>query len=591
MRGEWLSALEPDEGGWGARQDSRRGVERAWHASFAGFVLEGACVHLLVEGIAQGIDAHARRDVDGEELAVGPLQLTAQGLQRRDDGLLRLAAELVAKADAQGLVAAALDHSADFGLELFAVRRGQHHVPEIQVVGAEGHVLQPVAVVAERLRPERLALEPPVVGQFDADFDEVGGGEGVHLWIRGERYENAHGASSCEAMCWPGSGAIHHLQTMESAVDTELKKRNLPANVHAGLKRAAVLAPVLASLCVILVQPVGAQAGPRDPALAGPILAQLPAPSQSPGPWDRPCVNTMQEQLALRKLTFTSPALQSRYVSEPQIPYALYLWGVKWLGMPEAEDKTLCRDMPHVLRSLQQAAGDAPTGVFGERDLQRIEIALKQANAVLAKAVQDSEKHLPNVFGIFLGAPLRMTPCQTMNDPGPRPPKFVAATCQLTLGRSDEPQPKASVFFSQDEQPSWLGTIGEATSFGLPNPSVQVELHDRKVTAIRFSPRYQANSIALDAMTAKFGVRPEVAKPAEQVCANFFSGDVFRCDGNITSYQWRAKDLIATGYCNSQVFVCEYKIQLISEANRSRASRQKQDTEDRERALRSGRAL
>ncbi|MFM9915693.1 MAG: hypothetical protein ACKVOX_07790 [Rhizobacter sp.] len=303
----------------------------------------------------------------------------------------------------------------------------------------------------------------------------------------------------------------------------------------------------------------------------------------------------MKEQLALRKLTFTSPALQARYVAEPQIPYALFLWGVKWLGMPAAEDKSLCRDMPHVLRSFQQAAGDTPTGVVGERDLERIENALRQANTVLAKTVQEavteSERGLPNVFGIVLGAPLRMEPCQTMTNPGPTRPKFVASTCQVTLGRSDEKVPTANVFFSNDDQPSWLGTIGQSGFTNLPNPSVHVELHERKVTAIRFAPHFQANAVALDAITAKFGVPPSIAKPPERECADFFTGFVFRCDGDITSYRWNVKDLVVTGYCNARVFTCEYKIQLASEATRARESRQKQDAQDRERALRSGRPL
>lgn len=360
-------------------------------------------------------------------------------------------------------------------------------------------------------------------------------------------------------------------------------------------KAATVLSGMVSCVCLLFVMQGPALAGSWDPALAGPVLAQLPAPGVPSGPWDRPCVSTMKEQLALRKLTFTSPALQARYVAEPQIPYALFLWGVKWLGMPAAEDKTLCRDMPHVLQSLQQAAGDKPTGVFGERDLERIESALRQANMVLAKANQDavneSERNLPNVFGIVLGAPLRMEPCQTMGKPGPTRPKFVASTCQVTLGRSDEKVPTANVFFSSEDQPSWLGTIGQSGFTVLPNPSVHVELYERRVTAVRFAPRFQANAIALDAMTAKFGVPPNIAKPPERECANFFTGLVFRCDGNITSYRWNVKDLVVTGYCNDQAFTCEYKVQLASEATRARESRQRQDAQERERALRSGRPL
>jgi len=368
---------------------------------------------------------------------------------------------------------------------------------------------------------------------------------------------------------------------------------SLSANKRVWIKLATALIRASVFMCIGIVQPTRVLAGTWDPALAEPVLAQLPTPGQPFGSWDRPCVSTMKEQLALRRLSFTTPALQARFIGEPQISYALYLWGVKWLGMPAAEDKALCRDLPHVLRLLQQTAGDAPTGIFGERDMERIETALRKANSALANVARDSEQHLPNVFGIFLGAPLRMGPCQTILPPGQSVPKFVPSTCQVTLGRSDQPQPTATVYFSQADQPSWLSSTSETRSAGLPlpNPSVLLELHDRKVTALRFNARFHANAVALDAITEKFGVSPDIAKPRERECVNLLTGLVFRCDGKITNYRWNVKDLIVAGYCNDQTMVCEYKIQLASEATRARTQTQQQEAQERERALRSGRPL
>ena len=335
-----------------------------------------------------------------------------------------------------------------------------------------------------------------------------------------------------------------------------------------------------------------AQAQPQSAArtndLGSGALAQLPKVKPAPGGWQQPCLKSTAEMAATRKLNYESAGVESRWRADPRLGHALRLWGETYLGMPA--QNYLCWDLPFVLRKLQEAAGDAPTGVVGERELDRLSGALSRGHQQVAKAAEAREQGLPTVFGISLGAPLRMPMCQAPAGNVLTRPKFVPVTCQMRFGRPDEPVPTATVYFAEPDHPTWLGRIGQSQLSYLANPSLLLDIRDSVVTTIRFETTTDANPVAVEALNAKFGGPPTV-KDSSYDCFNIYTGMVYKCGGGSKSMQWSVKDLLVGAACANANFRCEYKIQLASEAAFQSQRRKQQDSEQRERALGSGRKL
>lgn len=321
------------------------------------------------------------------------------------------------------------------------------------------------------------------------------------------------------------------------------------------------------------------------------VVAQLPEPKDKPASWPRSCLQTMKEFSDARKLTFTSPAVAAKYRANLTLSRVIGNWGVQRLQMPSGPNTMLCADYPYVLSKLQEAAGDEPTGVLGERDIERLETAIRLGVEKGAQAIAEREKHLLSVFGIPLGAPLRMAECPMPMGRVVQRPKFVPATCKQKLGRSDEHVPTVTVYFSEADSPSWLGSIGQSNSLDLPNPSLRLDISNWLVTGIHFESNYQADAIAVEALTKKFGVKPTVTKPTGSTCLNFVTGDIGPCSADFHHITWNVKDFIVRGECNYRVFRCKYVIQMASAVAAKENQQQKERAEQKERALRSGRPL
>ncbi len=318
---------------------------------------------------------------------------------------------------------------------------------------------------------------------------------------------------------------------------------------------------------------------------------QLPEPRDKPESWPRSCLSSTKEFSDTRRLLYASPSVEARYRANVDFARVLGMWGVRRLHMPSDSRQTLCTDYRYVLSRMQEAAGDEATGVLGERDLSRLDAAIRHGNEKAVQAVQDREKGLLTVFGIPLGAPLRMMECPMPMQGVVQRPKHVPTTCKQKLGRGDEHVPTVTVYFSEADSPAWLGTIGQSNSLDLPNPSLRLDVRNWNVTAIHFESRHELDSIAVEALTAKFGVKPRLVKPQGETCVNFMTGQIGQCTPNFHHIHWNVKDFIVRGECNGAVFRCQYVIQLASEATAQKDRMQKESAEQRERALRSGRPL
>ncbi|RZI79122.1 MAG: hypothetical protein EOP38_26170, partial [Rubrivivax sp.] len=126
------------------------------------------------------------------------------------------------------------------------------------------------------------------------------------------------------------------------------------------------------------------------------IMTRLPQPKSIPAVWPRTCLATSKEHRETRPFTYSSPAVEARYRARSRdFTLALATWGGKYFQMPLDAKSDLCRDFPFVVAQLQQAAGDEPTGIFGERDAERLEKAIDFSVKIEASKVY--------AFGFQLG--------------------------------------------------------------------------------------------------------------------------------------------------------------------------------------------
>lgn len=138
------------------------------------------------------------------------------------------------------------------------------------------------------------------------------------------------------------------------------------------------------------------------------IMTQLPQPKTATPAWPRNCVANYKEFREARRMIFSSPAVEARYrVNSRDFTLALASWGAKYLQMPLDAKSDLCRDFPFVIAQLQQAAGDEPTGIFGERDAERLEKAIGFGAKIEASRVY--------AFGFQLGEVLNLPACPPGN--------------------------------------------------------------------------------------------------------------------------------------------------------------------------------
>lgn len=322
----------------------------------------------------------------------------------------------------------------------------------------------------------------------------------------------------------------------------------------------------------MVLAPAYSQSAPWSADTWEQIVGQLPEPKDKPESWPRSCLTSTKEFSDTRRLLYASSSVEARCRANVDFAGVLGMWGVRRLHMPSDSRQTLCTGCRYVLSKMQEAA-------------------IRHGNEKAVQAVQDREKGLLTVFGIPLGAPLRMMECPIPMQAVVRRPKHVPTTCKQKLGRSDEHVPTVTVYFSEADAPAWLGTIGQSNSLDLPNPSLRLDIRNWNVTAIHFESRHELDSIAVDALTAKFGVKPRLVKPQGETCVNFMTGQIGQCTPNFHHIHWNVKDFIVRGECNGAIFRCQYVIQLASEATAQRDRMQKESAEQRERALRSGRPL
>lgn len=138
------------------------------------------------------------------------------------------------------------------------------------------------------------------------------------------------------------------------------------------------------------------------------IMTQLPQPVGATPIWPRSCLADYKELREKRKFNYASPSVEEKYrLNSRDFTLALATWGAKYFGMPLDAKSDLCRDFPFVIARMQEAAGESPTGVFGESDIDRLQKAINFGAKIEASKVY--------AFGFELGAVLALPACPPGN--------------------------------------------------------------------------------------------------------------------------------------------------------------------------------